>query len=257
MTKFSSAVTSTEHGVVHQPRMGDRTVTVVMPKALAEHHITGAPFSDTNDSMASIGEALSTRAPDLTHSGLLKASTALVTEKLAPAFRSAVASVPAARADLDKRSGSFDNLQFSDETPISVRVEQRQFAHTLSLPDLIAAATADPMLAASIVEGGPAMSRLPADIFERLRAGLMQDRVTAMFAHQGNYLTAPSATDPIGGKPDHARARAVAERTVAAWAAERELLDTAPAILSAVVNFAALITDTSPNEAYAMLSAAA
>lgn len=132
----------------------------------------------------------------------------------------------------------------------------RQFARTLPLPDLISATRRDPVLASAVLEGGDALSGLPTDILDRLRNELRIGNATRIFASQNQYRTAPSATDPIGGKPDHAAARAIGERLIAAFDAERELLASAPNTLASVVEVVALMTDATRESAFTALTAA-
>ena len=255
MAGFESTVSNTNEGFVIQTRVNDKSHTLFTSKALAEHRTVGSAFTNLNDAVASTAETLTSRAPDLTATGFNKAANDAVTRNIAPAFQAAQKAVPVAIADLDKRSSSFDKLHFTDDQSPAVRVELRQYAHTLSLPDLISATRRDPVLAAAVLEGGDALSGLPADIIDRLHEELRIGNATRVFAFQNDYRTAPSAHDPIGGQPDHAAARAAGERLIAAFDAERELLASAPDTLASVVTVAALMTDTGREAAFAALTA--
>ena len=256
MSGFESTVTNNDAGSVTQTRANGKSHVLLMPNGLTEHPRTGQVFTDLNDAIATTAEMLTNRAPDLTVTGFNKVAIDAVARNIAPAFQAAQKAVPSAIADLDKRSSTFDKPHFTDDQPHGIRVENRQYGHTLSLPDLIAATRRDPLLAASIIEGGEALSRLPSDIWDRLNEELRINNATRVLSFQGDYRTEPSATDPIGGKPDHAKARAMGERLIAAFDAERELLASAPDTLASVVEVVALMTDATRESAFTALTAA-
>ncbi len=253
--QYEAMIQQIDDGKVHQVRLGDRSTTLFIPKRLSDHPRVGVKFTALDDAIATTSETLAARAGDLTFNGFLKLATEQVAATLAPAFRAAQASVPVALADLDKREAPFRALRFADDQPPAVRVEQRQHARALPLPKLIEATRADPALAAAIIEGGVAMSGLPAEIFDQLRDDMMVTNASRSLAATNDYRTPASASDPIGGQPDHSAARAAGERLIAAFRAERELLDLAPVTLASVVAVLALRLDTTVDAAFAALTA--
>lgn len=255
MADFTFKMTTTEDGAVQQTRAGERSVVLFTPARLSDHTNVGPQFTALRDAVAVGAEELSRRAPDLTTTGFVKAANALVADKIGPAFRATQAAVPAALANLERREAPMLRLYFPDEQPPAVRVEQRQYARSLALPTLIQATRNDTALAAAVIEGGAAMSGLPGDIFEKLRDDLRVANATRILSGQNQYLTEPSAADPIGGAPDTAKARAAGERLIAAFDAERALLARAPETLTAVVMTVALMTDSTTDAAFAALTA--
>lgn len=255
MPDISISTSQTERGRMSSYRVGDRTAYFLASTALTGHRIIGEAMQALSDGIATTGEILGARAADLTATGFAKLATETITARVAPPFNAARTAITNATADVENRFESFRAPFFSNDEPPVVRVELRQFAKSLSLPALMEAAQNDASLAAAIIEGGLAMSGLPADIFERLKRDVAVGNATRILLGQRTFRTAPSANDPIGGKLDKDAARIAGEELIAALEAEEALLAGAPATLAAAIDAVAIVTDTTRDAAFALLVA--
>lgn len=249
------SIQRTDRATVQTFEVREQRHVIAATVDLLNHRTVGPPLQRLVDGAASMAEELATKAPDLTHTGAVKLALQLSASRIAGPFREAQAAAPRADADLAKREAPVYQPRFDDATPPAVRVEMRQYARSLSLPNLMKAVRDDATMASAIVEGGPAMSGLPTDIFERVRNDMALGNITAIMSRDHAQTIAPTADDPIGGKPDLAAARDLGERTIAAWKAERDTLATVPALLSSIVTAVALMTDQSRADAFAGLTA--
>lgn len=255
MADFIISTTQTERGRMTSFRVGDRTAYLLTPAVLTEHRIIGEAMKALSDGVASSGEILGARASDLTATGFAKLATETITARVAPPFNAVRTAITNATTDVEKRLESFRAPFFANDEPPAVRVELRQYARTLSLPSLMEAAKIDGSLTAAVIEGGFAMSGLPADIFDRLKRDVAVANATRILLGQHTYRTVPNANDPIGGKPDHDAARAAGEELIAALEAEEKLLLEAPATLAVAIDAVAIVTDTTRDAAFALLVA--
>ena len=123
------------------------------------------------------------------------------------------------------------------------------------MPKMLDAVQADTSLAAAIVEGGQAMSGLPADVFDRLRRTMAIGQLAERIMRDNSLRTEPNADDPIGGKPDIATALLNAEGRLDRLDAERELLESVSGLLANVVQAVALMTGESRHAAFERLAA--
>ena len=245
----------TERGRMSSFRVGDRAAYFLTSTALTGHRIIGEAMQALSDGIATTGEILEARASDLTATGFAKLATETITDRVAPPFNAVRTAITNATADVERRLESFRAPFFTNDEPPAVRVELRQYAKSLSLPALMEAAQNDGSLAAAIIEGGMAMSGLPAHIFDRLKRDVAVANATRILLGQRTYRTAPNANDPIGGKPDNDAARAAGEELIAALEAEETLLVEAPATLAAAIDAVAIVTDTTRDAAFALLVA--
>ena len=254
MSDYSSTTTDSGRGLLNTHRTGDRAAHVLFRSDLIEHQRVGSPISDVRDAVTVVSETLQARAPDLTDTGFNKLAQHEVEQRIAPSFREARVAIHSAFDDLDKREAPFYRPTFADAQLPAVRVEQRQWARSLSLPQLLKVVQDDPTLAGAIIEGGHAMSGLPADIFARLRREMAVHRATTILSGQRQFAVAATADDPVAGQPDHDAARTAGEALIKAFEDERELLATAPDLLANVVTAVALMLDVNRAEAFKVLT---
>ncbi|MGB3752749.1 MAG: hypothetical protein WA954_02505 [Parerythrobacter sp.] len=194
-------------------------------------------------------------ADDRSELGFNKASAALVTRNVAPAFGLAVEGARRAQLSVDHDATELLRPRFDEGSTPATRAEQRAWWRGLSFPAKTAAVEADHALAAAVIEGGPAMSALPSDVFDRLRRSMAVRQLAMRIANDANLRTAPSADDPVGGKPDLATARANAADKLNRLDDEVELIGRIPAMLANVVTATALLTGETRADAFARLSA--
>lgn len=249
------SIQRTDRATVQTFDLRNQRHTIAATKELLQHRTMGPPLQRLVDGAARVAEELAAKAPDLTHTGAVKLALQLSASHIAGPFKEAQAAAPRAVADLAKREAPVYQPRFDDASSPAVRVEMRQYARGLSLPKLLEAVRDDATMASAIVEGGPAMSGLPADIFERVRNDMALGNAVSIMLRDHGQTTAPTADDPIGGKPDLEAARDLGERTIAAWKAERDTLATVPALLASIVTAVALMTDQSRADAFAGLTA--
>ena len=255
MSKIEILTSQTERGRMSSFRVGERTAYLLASTALTGHRIIGEAMQALSDGIATTGEILQARAADLTATGFAKLATETITARVAPPFNSVRETITVATADVEKRLEIFRAPFFTNDEPPAVRVELRQYAKSLSVPALMEAAQKDGSLATAIIEGGLAMSGLPADIFDRLRRDVAVANATRVLLSQRTYRTVPNANEPIGGKPDSDAARAAGEELIAALEAEEALLEEAPATLAAAIDAVAIMTDTTRDQAFKLLIA--
>jgi hypothetical protein len=252
--RIQSSNTHNERGPIQTVRVNEQQFTLQFPSDLSRNERVGSDFEALRGSVAAVAETLGAEAPDLSDEGFAKRARALITGKVAGAFQATQATVPAALEALALREAPFMRPAFPADQSPAVRVEQRQYARSLKLPDLMREVEADPTLAAAIIEGGGAMSRLPADVYDRIARQAAVGRAAALLAGQRTFAVAATADDPIGGQPDHAVAREAGEELIAAFEAERETLAGASTVLANVVTMVALMTDMRRDDAFKLLT---
>lgn len=255
MADFEFSITDTGRGSLQQFRTGERRASFMATTALTEHPLAGPAIVALRDGIAAIGETIAARVGDLTQSGLAKLAREMTVERIAPDFRTAQAAVGRAEVAHDKHVAELTSPPAGVPQPgEAVRVERRQYARSLPLPKLLAAVLNDPSLAAAVVEGGQGLSGLPSDVFAKMERDAATANLAARYALQHDYRTAPSADDPVGGKPDEEAARSAAEAAMKALDATRDMLADAPNVLASAVSVVALLTDTSRDEAFVLLT---
>jgi hypothetical protein len=255
MADFTYLTSQTERGSLASFGVGDRKAYFLASTAMTGHRVIGLALQALSDGLATTGDIIQARAADVTATGFAKLATETIVARVAPSFNALRSAIAEAEADREKRMEIFGAPHFSTNEPPAVRVERRHYAKSLPLPALMDAVQKDGSLAAAIIEGGLAMSGLPANIFDRLKRDLAVANATRILAGQRAYRTVPDANDPIGGKPDHDAARAAGEELIAAIESEQTLLSEAPATLTAVVNIVAIMTDTTRDDAFKLLAA--
>lgn len=254
MTDISISTIETERGRMTSFRVGERTAYLLGTTALTGHRMIGGLVQALNDGVASMGELVEARAADLTTAGRIKLAAETISARVKAHFNALRRAIPDAEADLAKRRDDFRKPFFTDDQPPAVRVELRQHARSLPLPALMEAVQSDQALAAAIVEGGVAMSGLPADIYGRVARDMEVGNAARVLSGQRVYRTAPTAADPVGGRLDPDAARAAGEALIAALEAEQALLDSAPSVLAAAVDIAAILTDATRDDALTLLT---
>jgi hypothetical protein len=255
MSDFSYSISNTERGPMYGFRLGDRTTYLLGSKALTDHRTIGPAMQALADGFATVGEILQARTADLTPTGFTRLAAEVIKAHVNAPFNRMKAAIIEATAEIEKRRESFDAPYFTADQPPAVRVELRQYAKSRSLPALMELTQSDAVMAGAIVEGGPSMSGLPADIFERLKRDVAVANATRVLLGQRSYRTVPNASDPIGGKPDLEAAHAAGEGLIAALEAEALLLAGAPATLAAGIDIVAILTDATRDDAFARLAA--
>ena len=255
MPDFKFSTLPNDRGALSNFTVGDRSAYFLTPDAQTAHKVIGAPLQALSDGFATTGEILQSRAPDLTATGFAKLASETILARVAPPFKASGKAIGDAARDVADRLATYYAPFFSNDQPPAVRVELRQYAKSLPLQTLMEAAQNDGSVAAAIIEGGLAMSGLPADIFERLNRNLAVANATRILAGQRTYKTAPDADDPIGGKPDPDAARAAGEQLISALEAEQSLLADAPQALTSAISIVAIMTDTTRDEAFKLLTA--
>lgn len=240
--------------VIHLAR-GDTRHVLTFTTDLTEHETVGPPMTRLRGTIAEGVERLSVRASDLSRIGLTKEAVDLVDRSIRPAFRAAVEATLKAGRAIDAEWTRLHTPKFNEQSVPAVRAERRAFAQTLKVPDRIAAAQGHPELAAAIIEGGLAMSGLPADIYERLRREMAVGQLATTLVTQHEFKVAATADDPVAGQPDWEGVRKVAADRLDRLDGERELIARVPATLSSVVNAVALMVEESRAAAFERLSA--
>lgn len=255
MDQFEYRLIEDERASIFQIALGDRRETLAVPKPVQDHPRIGASMIALANALDGFGTSLAKRAGDLSEAGFKKEAERLVKGDPAQKFNEATRAVLDARTDLEKREAFWFPVRFDDDTPPAVRAEIRGWARKLKLPELFAAAEADPVLAAAIVEGGQVRSGLTPDLFERVREVALSALGTERMLSQGAYRTEPTPDDPVGGKPDIKLAREQASQVIDGLRNERELLDTVPRVLAQVVTAVALMMDQRREAAFGALTA--
>lgn len=255
MPKVAFSTTQDERGRLTRLSVDSRTAYFHAANTMINHRVIGEAVKALSDGLATTGEFIQAKSEDLTASGLSKLANEAITARIKPAFIATQRAIPAAEADLGKRMDMFTAPFFTDDQPPAVRVELRQYARTLPLPNLVGATQSDPSLAAAVVEGGAAMSRLPPDVFDRLKRDMAVANATRVLSGQRDFRTVADASDPIGGKPNPTAARAAGEALISALEAEHELLAEAPNALTAIIDIVAIMTDTTRDASFTLLTA--
>lgn len=251
---FTFTAHPTPEGMVLQPRRDGKTETVVSLTEQEKHDRCGAPVTALRTALASTASGLAEIAGDLSDDGFSKEAKRRTASIVQP-FGMVVESTYAARKSVDETLAKLHTPRFPDESEPAVRAEQRSFASGLSMAARIEAANRDPLLAAAIVEGGLAMSGMPADVFDRMKREMAVGQLTDALLKGQDFRTPQTVDDPIAGKPDRDAARNVAEKRLANLESERELLDTLPALLSHVINAVALMSGETRQAAFERLTA--
>lgn len=229
--------------------------TIAFLKELTEHEAIGSAVMQVQTSTAAIAQSLSNAAGDLSDDGFSKEAKRLVDARLVPAYGLAIEATYKAERELEAEWQRLHTPRFPDGSEPAIRAEQRQWAARLSMPAKLEAANADPMLAAAIVEGGLAMSAMPADVFNRLVRTMGEGQLADAIMQGQDFRTPQTPDDPIAGKPDREAALRTAIAKFDRLDAERDLLGTVPPLLSSVINAVALMTGETRQTAFERLSA--
>lgn len=234
---------TSERAIAARIARGDQSMVLAIPTDLLAHSDVGEPLTRLNETLTGNIESLVSEAPSRSEKGLDDVAIERVPAIAVP-FR---LTVEAQRAALKRVNDTLENLftpRFDEAFPVPRRIEARAYARTLEPAALFDLAMSEPLIGASVVEGGATLSNLPADGFERLRRAVAVEQLAATILehNRGTMRIAPSVSDPIGGAPDLATARANAATRIEALEAERALLERVPALLGNVVLAVALLT---------------
>lgn len=252
---FDYFLNATSHGNVLQMGRGEQRIAIAFPPDLVAHREVGSAVVHLQDAVDDAATRLAALAPDRSPEGLNKEAIALVERGIAPKFRLMVEAGHKAITATDAELNRLHTPRFTDDTPLAVRAERRSWARGLSLAQKLDAAKADPDLAAAIIEGGQAMSGLPADIFDRVRREVAVTQMAGRLGLSSDYRTKPTADDPIAGQPDRAATRKAAQEALEGLEATRETLGRLSPLLSSIVTAVALMTGETRTAAFERLSA--
>ena len=229
--------------------------TLAFVTALTRHEGVGSAVTQVQVSLATIAQSLLSAAPDLSEDGFSKQAARQIDAKLKPAFGLAIEATFKAEREAEAEWQRLYTPRFPEGSEPAVRVDMRQWSDRLSMPAKLEAANADSMLAAAIVEGGPARSGLPADVFDRLRRDVAVAQLTEALTRSQEFRTPQTPDDPLAGRPDREAARVNAAARLDRLDDERELLSTVSPLLANVVNAVALMTGETRQAAFERLSA--
>lgn len=240
---FTFRTDTSERAIATRIARGENHMVLTVTTDLAEHPDVGQPITALNQTLTGNIENLNRRAADLSEQGFSNAALAVV-PAIAAQFRLVI---EAQRASLTRVTDTLDKLLdpgFPETFPIARRIEVRAFARTLEPGAHFDLAMSEPPIGAAVVEGGAALSGLPADGFARLRRAVAVEQLAQdiMDSNRVTMRIAPTVADPIGGKPDLQTARTNAAARIEALEAEKSLLERVPAVLSNVVLAVALLT---------------
>lgn len=253
MDLFTYRKIEDERAIIYQFGIGDQRETIAASHSALEHKAISTSASALMIGFDGYMDYLVRKAPDLSPEGFLKAARTGAPERLKAPFRNVRDDTREALKALEAREADWANYTFEEQHTPAVRAEQRGWARTRKLPELIAATEADPVLAAAIVEGGLAMSGLPADIFDRLKQTAGAAQAANRMMSSWEYRTEPNAMDPVGSRVDWDAARQAGNNIVAGLREQRETLESVSGMLAGVVTGVALVTDQRRDAAYTML----
>ena len=251
---FQFLSTVSQNALITQLSRGDRRHTSAIPLELADHDGVGPDYRNLHGEIAGVGNQLLKRAEHLSDQGFNVEAAGLVDRIVRPAFKLAVEGTRRAGAEIEKHAERWFTPDFGPHADPAVLAAQHTWWRSLSMPQQLEAAK-DLDVARVAVKFGQAMSTLPRDVFDRLARGMAVEQLAQRIAKDANLRTAPTADNPIGGAIDLATARANAEAAFDRWDSERELLASAPALLSNLVNTVATLTGENRDQAFKRLSA--
>lgn len=252
---FEFLSTVSQNALITQLSRGDRRHTSAIPLQLADHDGVGPDYRNLHGEIAGVGNQLLKRAEHLSDQGFNVEAGGLVDRIVRPAFKLAVEGTRRAGAEIEKHAERWFTPEFGPDADPAVQAAQHTWWRSLSMPKQIQAASDDIEIARVAVKFGQAMSTLPPDVFQRVRRDMAVEQLAQRIAKDANLRTAPTPTDPIGGAVDLATARANAAAAFDRWDAERELLASAPALLTGIVDAVGVLTGENRSVAFQRLSA--
>lgn len=251
---FEFLSTVSQNALVTQIARGDRRHTSAIPLELANHENVGSDFRHLHGEIAGVGNQLLKRAEHLSDQGFNSEAAGLVDRIIRPAYKLAVEGTRRGIAEIDKTAERWFTPEFGPGADPAVQAAQHTWWRGLSMPQQLEAAK-DLDIARVAVAFGEAMSGLPRDVFQRMRRDMAVEQLAQRIANDTNMRTAPTPTDPIGGAVDLATARANAQAAFNRWDGARELLASAPALLTALIDSIAVLTGENRSVAFQRLSA--
>lgn len=252
---FQFRNSTSERAIIDHLSREGKDFTLAIETEMVDHPGVGTDIRALNDALIETAESLARIAPDRSPSGFDKEAGVLIDRRLKPAFRLVVEGQRLSVSELEKESAALHTPRFPEGSEPATRAEQRQWWRGLSMPTKVESANADSTLAAAIVEGGLAMSGLPSEVFDRLRRTMVEGQLAERILADTSLRTAPTADDPIGGKPDNVTARANAAAKLDRMEAEREMLNRVPVLLANVVTAVAMMSGETRQAAFDRLSA--
>lgn len=252
---FEFLTSTSERAIVSQLSRGDARAAVAIETAMLEHPEIGPALRGLNDALSDTAATLQARAAKLSEAGFIDEARAQVERTIAPAFKRAVEVGRSAMAAVERTATELHAPRFATGSEPATRAEQRSWARGLNLPRTLEAVAADASLAAAIVEGGPALSGLPRDIYDRIKGNMATEQLASRIVADAALRTPATADDPVGGKADIAAARVAAADRLERLEAERVLLGRVPGLLANVVTAVALIAGESRQASFERLSA--
>lgn len=251
---FEFLSTVSQNALITQLARGDRRHTSAIPLELADMADVGSDFRSLHGEIAGVGNQLLKRAEHLSDQGFNVEAASLADRIIRPAFKLAIEGVRRTAAEIDENAERWFTPEFGPDADPAVQAAQHTWWRSLSMPQKLEAAK-DLDIARVAVKFGQAMSTLPPDVFQRLRRDMATEQLAQRIAKDANLRIAATPTDPIGGQADLATARANAEQAFDRWDAERELLAAAPAVLTGLIDVAAVFTGERRDQAFQRLSA--
>ena len=251
---FEFLSTVSQNALITQLARGDRRHTSAIPLQLADRDGVGPDYRNLHGEIAGVGNQMLQRAEHLSDQGFNSEAAGLVDRIIRPAYKLAVEGTRRAGAEIEKHAERWFTPEFGPDADPAVQAAQHTWWRSLSMPQQLEAAK-DLDIARVAVAFGEAMSGLPRDVFQRLRRDMGVEQLAQRIARDANLRTAPTPTDPIGGAVDLATARANAAAAFDRWDAERELLASAPALLTGIIDTVALLTGERRDQAFERLAA--
>lgn len=249
------SVDPTTRATILTVRNGDHTAVAAFLAEVRNDPAINGPMNALSGSIAGVAAEVERLAPSRSPMGLQDDARRLVDRQVATPFK-ALANV--ARAENERVDAEIERLstpRFTDDQHPAVRAELRAFSFALPLAQKLENARSDPLMAASLIEGGQARSGLPVDAFDRLRRDFAISAIAERLGEGANHRVAPTADDPVAGGVDHAAARKAAEDAFAALEGKRDTLATIPKMMAEVVNVTALLTGETRADAHKRLTA--
>lgn len=238
-----------------QDTVSELTAIINLPMNLKANDIFKALINDLEAKIVEIEGWLGREQVNLTAEGRQKKARDEA-KRLISDFKALVAAGRKKRLEFRKRRDDYANLEFSDNFPPEIRIEIRNtFAKIRGAgPQFDFAMKADLRTLSAILETGVSMSDLPSDLFGKLEDRHAVLKLVNRAATTGSHDLKPSLSDILAVGIDTDRAISDAEKTVKSWVADETIIDDLSDYLHGVVNWTALLMNTSSSEAFEMLT---
>lgn len=236
--------------------VSERTIIINLPKNLQSNDTFQALVNNNEMQIAEIESWLGREQVDLTAEGRQKKARDEA-KRLNASFKALVTAGRKKRLEFKKRRDDYATVEFPDNFEAARRIEIRNnFARIKGAgPMFDAAMKANLLTLSAILETGAAMSDLPSDLYHKLQDRHAVLKLVDRAKSTGSHDLQPSLSDILAIGIDSDRAIFDAEKTVKSWAADEAIIDDLSDYLSGVVNWTALLTNTSSAEAFEVLTA--